>query len=61
MKYRCRIIALSLLATLSLLLTMPVEGQETIQWLHGTKDFEKATKQARAEKKLLLLDFFHPH
>lgn len=62
MQHRHGIIALSILVGLSLLLFAPVvEGRETVQWLRGSKDFGKATERAETEKKLLLLDFFHPH
>lgn len=37
-----------------------VEGKESVQWLKGSKGFETASKKAGDEKKLLLLDFFHP-
>jgi hypothetical protein len=56
------ITALFMLASITLLSVTPVvEGKESIQWLKGEEGFEAASEMAEDEKKLLLLDFFHPN
>lgn len=56
------ITALFMLASITLLSVTPVvEGKESIQWLKGEEGFEAALEMAEDEKKLLLLDFFHPN
>ncbi len=50
------------LTGLTLLLIAPLaQAGETVQWLRGSKGLAAATEKVNGEKKLLLLDFFHPH
>lgn len=55
------ITALFILTSITLLpVTRVADGKEVVQWLKGEDGFETASERAGDEKKLLLLDFFHP-
>ncbi len=54
--------SLIILASITFLqITAVAEEKDTIPWLKGSKNFGAASEKAQEHKKLLLLDFFHPH
>ncbi len=55
------IATLLVLASVILLPLAPIaQGKEAIQWLKGAKGLAAAPEKAGNEKKLMLLEFFHP-